>query len=183
MTDPLIPGSSAKERGTDGVEAGGSSPSLEAFSGWYHYIVVRESLTPPQLLIQAMHAARDNGARHALMQIIESFAGRNVTDDDVREAVGRLFEKAMPPQDTRIAFLVATKARLAKLIGDLTAAKIDFIQNKEVAGDLEGKVTSVSFMTKDKAAVEPIVGHLPKGRLLKLAPGEEFDPDITPVDR
>lgn len=155
----------------------------EAFSGWYHYVIVLESLTPTQLLIQSMHGSRDTGAKHALMQIIGSFNGRNVTADDIREAVERLFEQAMPPQDTRIAFLVATKARMAKLIEDLTAAKIDFIQNKEIAGDLAGKITSVSFMTKDKAEVEPFVGHLPKGRLLKLQPREEFDPDITPVER
>lgn len=136
------------------------------FSGWFHYVVVRESITPTQLQIQGMHASRDSGALFVHCELAKMAQEKGVT---LFAAARTLTPLPFPPGDTRIGFLVATKARMEKLIKDLDAAGIPYIQNKEDAGDLKNMgCTSISFMTKDKAAVEPIVGHLPKARLMKV---------------
>lgn len=165
-----------RQSSSDGESTGAANPEAtrsirvsgsEEFSGWYHYIAVRESLTPTQLYIQAMHAARDNGALwvHCEMKRV-SVEGLYVSNPSNAAL-------PMPPQDTRIAFLVVTKARMAQLLVDLDASGIPYIQNKEISGDLAGMITSVSFMTNDKAKVEPFTSHLPKAKLMRVQVPEE----------
>lgn len=136
------------------------------FSGVYQVIVVRDKLTAGQTMAQGFHVARDSGAEWALRP-------REMT----REAVARLGSAAavdrIPPPDTRVVILAATKARMAKLIEDLTAAGIPFVQNKEIDGDLAGVVTSVGLVTADKASVDPFISHLPKAKFVRVANEEE----------